>query len=209
MRLSLLSLFLTVATHAQTWLAYNMEGRNAVTPYVAPGDLVTVDLPVAGKRQSKKLAFLVRVAPTDLSEQVITSTIDLDATSGSPWFPTYTYNGVSIPTSVRLWFSSAPKPYDFKDVTAANEFQYWWSNPTDIDLEDLILFGPTILAENVGNPSRWSSAWGKNGSAFPAQFHAAAANARQVGFSFGGYFFDTGATVTGGTATLHVKDLVP
>jgi len=208
MRLSFLSLFLTVAAHAQTWLAYNGEGRTSATPYVAPGDVATVDIPTTAKKSNKPLAFFTRVAPRNLSGQVLTAEIELDATSGSPWFPTYTYNGVTIPTSIRLWFSSNLKPYDFKDVTAANEFQYWWS-ATDIDLEDLILFGPTILAENIADPSRWGSALGKNGSAFPTQFAAAAANARQVGFSFGGYFFDTGTRVSGGTATLHVTALTP
>jgi hypothetical protein len=77
----------------------------------------------------------------------------------------------------------------------------------DIDLEDLALLGPVTISQDVSDPSKWSSALGKSGSSIPSEFHATAANVRQVGFSFGGYFFDTGCKVSGGTAILHVRSV--
>lgn len=202
--LSIALSFLTFAANAQTWLAYNAEGRPAATPYQSPDDLVTVDLPTTARKSSRALSFLVQQTSVNLSGGVLGFELELDA-STSAWFPTYTYNGVTIPTSVRLWFTSSATPYNFVKVTDANQGTYWWSNPLDIDLEDLALFGPTVLQETLTDPSRWSSALGKNGASIPAEFNTAAANARQVGLSFGGYFFDTGCKVAGGTATLHVR----
>lgn len=202
--LSIVLGLLAVAADAQTWLAYNAEGRTAATPYQAAGDLVTVDLPTTSKKSSRALSFLVQQTSVNLSGGVLGLELELDA-GLSAWFPTYAYNGVTVPTSVRLWFTSSSTPYNFAKVNDANQGTYWWSNPLDIDLEDLALLGPVVLQETLADPSRWSSALGKNGASIPAEFNAAATNARQVGLSFGGYFFDTGCKVAGGTATLHVR----
>jgi hypothetical protein len=202
--LSIVLFLLALPVTAQTWLAYNAEGRTAATPYQVAGDLVTVDLPTTARKSNRALSFLVQQTPVNLSGGVLGFELELDASEGA-WFPTYTYRGVTIPTSVRLWFTSSATPYNFVKVTDANQGTYWWSNPLDIDLEDLALFGPTVLQETLTDPSRWSSALGKNGASIPAEFNAAAANSRQIGLSFGGYFFDTGCKVAGGTATLHVR----
>jgi hypothetical protein len=197
-------LLATQLASAQSWIAYNPCQRTAAIPYQAPGDLVTVDFP--GKKSKNALAFLTQVlpAPVNLTGQSMAYTLDLDMSPGAI-FPDWPRDGRLYPISIRLWFSGDPNLHCFGTMTDENQGNYWWST-VNFDLNELALWGPTVLTETLTDPSKWSSALGKRGDTIPAQFFANVAAIRQIGLSVGNdNFYDLGARVNNGTATLHVR----
>jgi hypothetical protein len=213
MRLTLSKLLLLSCLTAQAgWMAYNPEGRTAAVVTASPGDVATVRMPDDSRNRNLGLAFLTNTDGPIGNQlgKVLSAVISMDGT-GSPVWLNYSVNGVTVPVSVRLWFSSQATPYAATKVKESTQATYWWSNPLDIDLTALWLFGPVVLEESLATPGRWSSAWGKNGAdpAYLPAFQSAASNIRQVGFSFGSYFFDTGAKCAAGTgtATFHVHSI--
>ena len=197
---------LTFICNGQVWQAYNASGKTASgAVYQAPGDIVTVNVP--GLKAKTVLAFLTQSlpAPIDMTGDSFGYTVQIDVSSGA-YFPDFQYNGRSYPVSIRLWFSSDPDRYNFVHVNSANQGNYWWSNPLNVDLNTLAVLGPSLMQETLSDPSRWSSALGKRGSDIPAQFFSNASAVRQIGVSIGNdNFFDLGCRVYNGTAVLHLK----
>lgn len=89
-------------------------------------------------------------------------------------------------------------------LSASQEFYRWWSNPDHVDL---VADG---LIHNVNipiTPDRWSSVFGKFGTAAPVDLRDALLNLAGVGFTFGGgNAFGHGVYVTGGAARFELLD---
>lgn len=71
-----------------------------------------------------------------------------------------------------------------------SETNYWWSNPVDVNLSDLVGTSMTISA-SLSDGSKWSDFYGHFGNdpAYSAAFNAALSDVGMIGLSFGGGCF--------------------
>ena len=78
----------------------------------------------------------------------------------------------------------------------SGEFSRWWSNP------DRVVLAPGVFSLTVPlTPDRWSSVFGKRGTAAPADFASALADVSSLGVTFGSdCAFGHGVAASGGSA---------
>jgi hypothetical protein len=131
--------------------------------------------------------------PASVSDS-ISAKISID-TVGDPFFEFRTEASNTCPghATVRLYFQRRGD-----DMTGAGGFEFyrWWSNPVAYELGS----GSVDLVGDLGDPSRWTSVFGRSGAGHESSFHAALADLGAVGFTFGGgCFFGHGVYVTPGT----------
>ena len=104
-------------------------------------------------------------------------------------------DGCGTPANTRLYFQTS-------NAGGFDETHYWWSNPSS----QVLMYGNmlTVTAPVVG--MKWSDFYGHFGSdpAYASGFASAAANATDIGLSFGGgCFFENGVGAPNATFTLN------
>lgn len=140
-----------------------------------------------------------------LSARGLSLTVQI-ATTGTPFFDwrTEPWNTCNAPPTARPYFERVDPG---QGVTP--EFRRWWSNPAAIELRNDGTAAGTFSLFVPFDPAVWSSVNGRFGTDSPeatAGFRDTLTNLGAIGFSFGGgCFFGHGIFLSGGTATLEIR----
>tara|TARA_R110000868_G_scaffold143263_3_gene361212 strand:- start:1571 stop:2158 length:588 start_codon:yes stop_codon:yes gene_type:complete len=135
---------------------------------------------------------VVGYAYTASPSRAITGTLSLtmrvDTISGTPSI---------LPVEPCAASGATVRPFIFSHRNDwSGEFSRWWSNP-----ERMLLQQGTVSLSIPLTPDRWSSVFGKRGTAVPADFNSALSDVSSLGVTFGSdCAFGHGVSVTNGSA---------
>ena len=199
------------STDQTRWTVYDYNPSNqALAPRQSPSSM-----PATTSGDTTTFAFkpsiytaLLTTTDRNLTGNLSGTTLyDTVTVSGSQLGP-FQYrdgDGCTHPANVRFHFTSArasgpsypPPGPPINGLPPAGFYtQFWWSNPTEVELLNGNM-SQTISA-SLANPANWSDWDGQNGATQVDAFTTAAANVMSVGLSFGGgCFFENGVTETG------------
>lgn len=152
---------------------------------------------------------------TNLVEtNTITVVLNVETSASTTAFLGGTEGGST--SSVRIFLQSNLPASTLPNCVGApgyNEYNYWWSNPTDGGVGAYTFVtggsGGSVTLSVTLSPSDWSDLCGHFGTTNVGAFDAALAKVTTVGLSFGsGSFFANGMGVDGttGTATFQLID---
>ena len=109
-------------------------------------------------------------------------------------------DGCGRPANVRFYFET-------NTSGKFEETDYWWSNPTSVDLQALEA-GDAALTAALSDPTQWSDYYGHFGSdpLYNAAFNQAVKDVQAIGLSFGGgCFFENGVGINAGSGSGYFR----
>jgi hypothetical protein len=136
----------------------------------------------------------------NLTGKTLSATVTISTTNTPTFIFAQPSAGCTYPASFVLYFTSTTGLFDI-NAANSNPNAHWYS------VAKTVFVGGVLVVSVPLDPSAWSNALGKLGTAQLAGFNTCVASIRQAGFGYGGgCYWDDGVGISGnGTATYHLN----